>query len=226
MPARTGAPEKSGWIEVLCSRPGLMVIVPRFLTDPVIYFVIFWLPNYLEKERGFDLQMIRNYGWIPYAFGGAGYIIGGWLSGRFMRTGRATGQSRKLCMTLGAALLPMAILAPLVPAWWMAIAAMGVVVLGHAIWVANLMTLPADLFPPHIVATAAGLSGMGGALAGALANWYTGDLVAHFSYLPIFICAGILHPIAALLLWRFLPEKYFARNVDGESSLSEPAVTP
>ncbi len=61
------------------------------------------------------------------------------------------------------------------------------------------MTLPADLFPPGAVAKAAGFSGMGGAMAGALANWFTGSVVAHFSYLPIFIAAGLLHPISMLL---------------------------
>ena len=71
------------------------------------------------------------------------------------------------------------------------------------------MALPADLFSPGAVATAAGVSGMGGAIGGALANWYTGAIVMHFSYLPIFICAGLLHPFAVLLVWLLLPERYF-----------------
>ena len=205
-----GAQPKADWRRILFSRPGFMLILPRFLTDPVIYFVIFWLPAYLEKERGFNLEMIRDYGWIPYVFGGAGYIGGGWLSGRMMRLGWSVGQSRKLAMAIGAALLPIAILTPLAPSWWLALAAMSVAVFGHAIWVANLMTLPADLFPPQAVATAAGFSGMGGAIAGALANLGTGWVVMHFSYLPIFICAGLLHPFSMLLVWRFLPDRYFA----------------
>jgi ACS family hexuronate transporter-like MFS transporter len=203
---------KASWWEVVTSRPGLMVILPRFLTDPVIYFVIFWLPAYLEKERGFDLAMIGNYAWMPYVFGGApGYIIGGLLSGWMMRDGRDIGAARKWGMTIGAAFLPAAILAPFVPSAGLAIAAMCLVVFGHAIWISNLMALPADLFPPRAVATAAGVSGMGGAIGGALANWYTGSIVAHFSYLPIFICAGLLHPFAVLLVWRLLPERYFQK---------------
>jgi ACS family hexuronate transporter-like MFS transporter len=201
------------WLGVLTSRPGTMLILARFLTDPVIYFVIFWLPAYLEKERGFDLKMIGRYAWIPFAFGGLGYVVGGWLSGKLARSGWSLGRSRKLAMTAGVAFLPVAILAPLVPSSGMAIAAMCLVVFGHAIWVANLMTLPADLFPPGVVATAAGFSGMGGAIGGALANWYTGSIVAHFSYLPIFICAGLLHPFSMLLLWRFLPERFFANKI-------------
>lgn len=202
---------QTDWRAVLFSRGGLMVMLPRFLTDPVIYFVIFWLPAYLEKERGFDLAMIGKYNWMPFVFGGApGYLIGGLLSDWLMRAGRDIGQSRKLAMTMGAVFLPAAILAPFVPSAGLAIAAMCLVVFGHAIWIANLMALPTDLFPSREVATAAGFSGMGGAIGGALANWFTGGIVAHFSYLPIFICAGLLHPFAILLVWLLLPEKYFA----------------
>ncbi len=203
---------KASWWNVVSSRPGLMVILPRFLTDPVIYFVIFWLPAYLEKERGFNLAMIGNYAWMPYVLGGApGYIIGGLLSSWMIRKGWDISRSRKTAMTIGAAFLPAAILAPFVHTSGLAIAAMCLVVFGHAIWISNLMTLPADLFPPSAVAMAAGLSGMGGAIGGALANWYTGSIVAHFSYMPIFICAGLLHPLAVLLVWLLLPERYFRK---------------
>lgn len=208
-PAAAAAGAQPNWLDVLTSRPGFMLVLARFLTDPVIYFVMFWLPAYLEKERGFSLKMIGDRVWIPWAVGGAGYLLGGWLSGRLLRAGWKLGRSRKLAMTLGVALLPAAILAPLVPSAGLALAAMCVVVLGHAIWVTNLMTLPADLFPPGAVAKAAGFSGMGGALAGALANWFTGSIVAHFSYLPLFICAGLLHPLSMALLWWLLPERFF-----------------
>ena len=202
--------QKASWWSVVWSRPGLMVILPRFLTDPVIYFVIFWLPAYLEKERGFDLSMIGKYSWIPFVYGGMpGYIIGGLVSNGLIRKGWDISKSRKMAMTIGAAFLPAAILAPYLPTSQLAIAAMCLVVFGHAIWISNLMALPADLFPPGAVATAAGVSGMGGAIAGALANWYTGDIIAHFSYAPIFICAGLLHPIAVALVWLLLPQRYF-----------------
>jgi ACS family hexuronate transporter-like MFS transporter len=210
-------PKKKGdWFGVLTSRPGFVLILARFLTDPVIYFVMFWLPTYLEKERGFDLKMIGEYTWIPWTVGGLGYVFGGWLSGKMIRAHWKIGGSRKVAMTVGAALLPSAIFAPLVPSAALVIAAMCVVVLGHAIWVTNLMTLPTDLFSPNKVATAAGLSGMGGAIAGALANWLTGSFVTHFSYLPIFICAGLLHPTAMLLVWWLLPERYFGQKEGSE----------
>jgi ACS family hexuronate transporter-like MFS transporter len=200
----------SPW-SILSSRAGLTLVLARFLTDPVIYFVIFWLPAYLQKERGFDLAMIGRYAWVPYTFGGVGYVLGGWLSGRMMRAGWSLAKSRKAAMALGAALLPVAILAPLVPSSGLAIACASVVVLGHAIWVANLITLAADLFRPQEVATASGFSGMGGAVGGALANFFTGSIISHFSYLPIFICAGLMHPLSMLLVYWLIPERAFAQ---------------
>ena len=210
-PAGLAAP-RLDWKRVFLSRPCLTLMLARFLADPVIYFVIFWLPAYLQKERGFDLTMIGRYAWIPYAFGGFGYILGGWLSGRLLRAGWSLCRARKFALAAGAALLPTAILAPLVPSAGLAIAATSIVVFGHAVWVANLLTLPADLFSSAEVGTASGFSGMAGSVGGILANLGTGYIVSTFSYLPIFIAAGLLHPIAFLVLWRLLPQRVFEQS--------------
>jgi ACS family hexuronate transporter-like MFS transporter len=210
-PAGLASP-RPDWKRVFLSRPCLSLMLARFLADPVIYFVIFWLPAYLQKERGFDLTMIGRYAWIPYVFGGFGYVVGGWLSGRLLRAGWSLCRARMVALAAGAALLPTAILAPLVPNAALAIAATSVVVLGHAIWVANLLTLPADLFPGTEVGTASGFTGMAGSVGGILANLGTGYIVSSFSYLPVFIAAGLLHPLACLLLWRLLPPRVFEQS--------------
>ncbi len=133
------------WKRVLASQPCLALALARFLADPVIFFVIFWLPAYLQKERGCDLAMIGRYAWLPYVVGGFGYILGGWLSGRLMRAGWSLRRARMAALAAGALLLPVAILTPLVPNAGLAIAAMCIVVFGHGIWISNLLTLPADL---------------------------------------------------------------------------------
>ena len=216
-PLMTEAPTGTGtshvdWKRVFISRPCLVLMFARFLADPVIYFIIFWLPAYLQKERGFDLTMIGRYAWIPYAFGGFGYVLGGWLSGRLLRAGWSLCRARKFALAAGAALLPTAILAPLVPGAPLAIVATTIVVFGHAVWVANLLTLPADLFPGSEVGTASGFTGMAGSIGGILANLGTGYIVSTFSYLPVFIAAGLLHPIACFLLWRYLTPRMFEQN--------------
>jgi ACS family hexuronate transporter-like MFS transporter len=197
------------WKRVISMRGCYTLILTRFFTDPVIYFVIFWLPEYLRKERAFNLAMVGTYASIPFVFGGIAYVTGGWLSGRLMRAGWSLPRARKFVMALGAAMLPAAIFAPLVPTPELAIAAMCFVTFGHSLWVANLQTLPTDLFRGPEVGTATGFSGMGGAVGGILANLGTGYVVTHFSYTPIFLLAGLMHPLSAVLTYRLLPEKYF-----------------
>jgi ACS family hexuronate transporter-like MFS transporter len=185
------------------------LILARFFTDPVIYFVIFWLPEYLRKERGFDLKAVGDYAWVPFVVGGVGYILGGWLSGRLMRAGWALPSARKFVMLLGALVMPASIVAPLVPAAWMAIAATCFVTFGHALFVSNVQTLPTDLFRGNEIGTASGFSGMGGAIGGILANLGTGYIVQHFSYAPIFFLAGLMHPLSIALVYWLLPNRYF-----------------
>jgi ACS family hexuronate transporter-like MFS transporter len=201
---QTGA-KRVAWRKVLVSRECYTLIVARFFTDPVIYFVIFWLPEYLHKERGFDTAMVGRYAWVPYVFGGIGGFVGGWLSARLIRGGWGILAARKAVMLCGAMLLPGAILAPLVPNAGLAIAAVCLVTLGHAFWVANIQALPADLFPANEVGTATGFSGSGGAVGGMIANLGTGWIVQHFSYAPVFLMAGLMHPLSIGIVYWLLP---------------------
>lgn len=203
---------KVNWKRVIAMRGCWTLIVARFFTDPVIYFVIFWLPEYLRKERGFDLAMVGKYSWVPFLFGGVAYVAGGWLSGRLIKAGWSLPSARKFVMLLGAGCMPFALVAPFVPAAWMAIAATCFLTFGHGFWVSNLQALPTDLFPGHEVGTASGFTGMGGAIGGMLAQLGTGYLVSHFSYAPVFIMAGLMHPLSAGIVYALLPNREFARS--------------
>ena len=208
-PAVVGA--KPDWKRIIRMRECYTLILARFFTDPVIYFVVFWLPEYLRKERGFDLAMVGKYAWVPFVFGDIGYMLGGWLSGRLIQSGWSVPRARKFVMAIGAAFMPVAIAAPLVPEAWMAIAATCSVTFGHAFWVANIQTLPTDLFRSGEVGTSTGFTGMGGALGGVVANLGTGYLVMNYSYAPVFLLAGLMHPIAAVIVYKMLPDRYFGR---------------
>ncbi len=208
-PEEASAAARINWRKVIVMRECYTLILARFFTDPVIYFVIFWLPEYLRKERGFNLKMVGDYAWLPFFVGGGGYLLGGWLSGRLMRAGWKLPDARKFVMLLGALVMPAAIFAPLVPAAWMAIAATCFITFGHAFFVANVQTLPTDLFRGPEIGTASGFSGMGGAVGGILANLGTGYVVQHFSYAPIFFLAGLMHPLSVGLVYGLLPNRYF-----------------
>jgi ACS family hexuronate transporter-like MFS transporter len=197
------------WLRVVRTREAMTLCIARTFTDPVIYFVIFWLPAYLVRERGFDQKMIGQYSWVPFIFGGVAYILGGWLSGWLMGRGWILPRARKRIMLIGACCLPVAMIAPFVPGAGLAIAAICFITFGHGFWTANLQTMPADLFPGHDVGTVAGFSGMGGAIGGMVANLGTGYIVSRFSYAPIFLIAGLMHPMCMYIIFRRLPDSRF-----------------
>ncbi len=93
----------------------------------------------------------------------------------------------------------------------MALFATCMVTFAHSLWVANLQTLPTDLYAGREVGTVTGFSGMGGAIGGILANLGTGYVVTRFSYTPIFLIAGLMHPLSVFLIYRFL----LARQPEG-----------
>jgi MFS transporter, ACS family, hexuronate transporter len=210
--ARPARAERVHWKTLIRDRACWTLILTRFFTDPVIYFVIFWLPEYLRKERGFNLAEVGKYSWVPFAFGGIGYILGGWLSGRLIQAGWPLPRARKLVMAMGAAVMPIAILAPLVPTAALAIAATCSITFGHGLWTANLQTIPTDVFRGPEIGTVTGFSGMGGAVGGMLASLGTGYVVMHFTYAPIFLMAGLMHPLSAVLTYALLPDRCFARR--------------
>ncbi len=203
---------KPDWRRVIRSRGCWTLILARFLTDPVVYFVSFWLPEYLRRERGFDLSMVAQYAWVPFIFGDVGYLLGGWLGGKLIDRGWDLPRSRKTILWMGAACMPPAMAAPWLPEAWMAIAVTCCALFGHALWISNLLAIPTDLFEDHEVGTASGLTGTGGAVGGMLANLGTGYLVQQFSYWPIFLAAGIVHPVAAGLVTWLLPNRFFLKR--------------
>jgi ACS family hexuronate transporter-like MFS transporter len=105
------------------------------------------------------------------------------------------------------------IVAPLLPEAWMAIAATCFATFGHGFWVSNLQALPTDLFPGQEMGTASGFSGMGGAVGGMLANLGTGWIVQNFSYAPVFLMAGLMHPLSIGLVYWLLPNRYFHKEL-------------
>jgi MFS transporter, ACS family, hexuronate transporter len=208
--ARPASGERADFRKLLRARGCWTLILTRFFTDPVIFFVIFWLPEYLRKERGFNLAQVGKYSWVPFAFGGVGYVLGGWLSGRLMQAGWTLPRSRKFVMALGAAVMPLAMLAPFVSTAALAIAATCFITFGHGLWVANLQTIPTDIFRGPEIGTVTGFSGSGGAVGGMLASLGTGYIVTHFTYAPVFLMAGLMHPLSAVLTYALLPDRFFA----------------
>lgn len=172
------------------------IIGSRFLTDPVWWFYITWLPKYLADARGFTLEDIGLFAWLPYVTADIGSLGGGWLSGRLIGFGWTTDRARKSVVLLGGALMLAGIPAAVASSTGVALACIACVTCGFQAWINNVQTLPSDLFPQEAVASIAGLGGVGAGLGAMLFTYLTGMIVDRLhAYAPVLIVAGLL-PVA------------------------------
>jgi len=190
-----------GWLELLRYRQVWAIVLSRFLTDPVWWLYVSWLPKYLADARGFSLVKIGLFAWVPYVAADAGSLSGGWLSGYLISRGWSVDRSRKLVILIAALLMPAGILAAFAHDAMVALVLIGVVLFGFQVWINNVQTLPSDFFPDKAVASVAGLGGTGAGIGSMIFILSTGWVVDHFSYVPVLVAAGLLAPFGTLVLF-------------------------
>jgi MFS transporter, ACS family, aldohexuronate transporter len=194
-----GPASRPGWIELLRYRQTWAIVLGRFITDPIWWLYIFWLPSYLQEARGFSLQQVGQSAWLPFLAAGIGALSGGYASGALISRGWSVDRARKIVMAAGALLTSAGILAMRAPDPYVALAWMSVVLFGFQVWVNNLQTLPSDFFPNTAVGSVFGLGGAAAALASILFTWGTGQVVDAFGYTPVFLTAAILGPLGLVV---------------------------
>jgi ACS family hexuronate transporter-like MFS transporter len=197
-------PEKPIPVSTLIrSRFVVAFTISKIFLDPVWYFYIFWFPKYLKTARHFDLAAIGKVAWIPFLVAGFGNILGGWMSSALLKRGWSVTAARKTSVTFFAALMLSAIPAVLAAETWLAVAFVSVAMLGYTGALANMLSLPSDVFPKNAVASVYGLASMGSGFGGMVFTLITGWVVERWSYTPAFIGFGILPLICASILWAF-----------------------
>lgn len=199
---RGGGPEPAvGWLPAMRHRETWGFAAGKFLTDPVWWFYLTWLPPYLYDVRQFNL---REIGWalpVIYLAADFGSVGGGWISGHLIRKGWAGGKARKTAMAMAAFCMPVAATAVFVPSPILAIALVSLATSAHQGWSANLFTTTSDVFPSNTVASVVGIGGCVGGLGGLLFSAIIpGYVITYFGYVPVFILMGILHPLALLVV--------------------------
>lgn len=172
----------------------------RFFFDPVFYFYMFWIPQYLSRERGLSLVEIGNLTWIPFFALGVTNIAAGRVSDQLVSRGWAPRRARITLMLAAALLTPASWLASTAGTAQMAIALMSVLMFAHGIWIANYITLIGDTVKPEEVGTAVGLTGTCGGVAGMLSNLIVGPAVDASGFAPVFLVSALLYPLAWIIL--------------------------
>jgi ACS family hexuronate transporter-like MFS transporter len=199
-PSSTGR-QNVAWLDLLRFRQTWAIVLSRFLTDPVWWLYVTWLPLYLFNARGFDLKKIGMFAWLPFLTADAGSLLGGWLSGHLISRGWTTDHARKIVIGVSALFMMAGIPAAFTHDAFVALAFISLVTFGFQAWINNVQTLPSDFFPPQAVAAVAGLGGVGAGVGAILYVLATGWVVDHFSYSPILIIASLLPLLGTVILF-------------------------
>jgi ACS family hexuronate transporter-like MFS transporter len=187
-------------------------VMVRVLTDPISYFLNFWIPFYFQKERGFDLKAVGMFVWIPFAALTLGNLFSGAMPRFLIARGWPLSRARKATM-LGVALaMPVfCLLVTRVASPALAVAVVTGMMFGHAAF--GNITIPAEVFPRNAIGTVTGLGGALGALMGAISQRYIGRVVDTLGFGPIFAgCAG-MYLIALFLVHVLTGELGIIRQV-------------
>lgn len=173
----------------------------KIFMDPAWYFYTFWFPEYLSHSRHFNMVSIGRYAWIPFLIAGLGSAGGGLIAKALLRCGLSISPARKLAVTIAALMMTAAIPAVLVHGAVASIALVSMAMAGYTAALANMLAMPADVFPAHAVASVWGIASMGSGFGGMVFMLLTGWLVAHYSYIPAFALFALIPLICALMLW-------------------------
>jgi ACS family hexuronate transporter-like MFS transporter len=182
-------------------------IVGKFLTDPVWWFYLFWIPGFLNSTYGVDLTSIGPPLVVIYVMADVGSIGGGWLFAGMISRGWTPNRARKTAMLMCALLATPVISVYYVKTMWPAVILIGLAAAAHQGWSANLFTMASDAFPRRAVASVVGFGGLSGAVGGMLVAPMVGHWLefSHRSYGPIFVVAGTMYLFALLLIHRLVP---------------------
>lgn len=201
------AHEKVSWLKLLTYRQTWSFFFGKFLTDPVWWFYLFWLPSFLNKEYGMEQTELAIPVALVYTLSTLGSIFGGWLPGYLIESGWPVYRARKTSMFVFALFVLPVISAQALGSVspWLAIIIIGIATAAHQAWSANIFTTTSDMFPKKAVASVVGIGGMAGAIGGILIAKAAGALLDHFDalgkietgyYVMFFICGS-----AYLLAW-------------------------
>jgi len=198
---------KIPWARLIPHRQTSAFAIGKYLTDPVWWFYLYWIPNFFRDNHGLNLLDI---GWplvIIYLIADVGSVGGGWLSSMLIKRGWTINRARKTAMLICAIAVTPIIFASQVKNLWVAAVLIGLAAAAHQGWSCNLFTTTSDMFPRHAVGSVVGIGGMAGALGGATMAVATGVILQTTgqNYSIVFTIAGTLYLIALAIIHLLAP---------------------
>jgi ACS family hexuronate transporter-like MFS transporter len=200
-------PERAvAWRPLFGYRQTWAVMVGKFMTDPIWWFYLFWLPKFLHDNYGLTLATVGLPLVTIYVLSDVGSIFGGWLSSRLITNGWSVNAARKTAMFTCAALVTPIALVSKARSLWEAVALIGLAAAAHQGWSANMFTLASDMFPRGAIGSVVGIAGMSGAIGGMLIATAIGLLLQLTgSYFSVFLMAASSYLVALLFIHLLAP---------------------
>lgn len=205
--APAGAVARVRWSHVLRHRQTWAFAAGKFLTDPIWWFYLYWLPKFLDTRYGIQLAQVALPLIVIYVLADVGSVAGGWLSGALIRRGWSVNAGRKAALLMAALAIVPTAFAPAAAQLWVAVGIVGIAAAAHQWWSANLFTLSSDMFPQRAVGTVVGIGGFAGALGGWLFQRGTGLVLQANGddYTPIFVVCGVAYLLALGIIHLLAP---------------------
>jgi ACS family hexuronate transporter-like MFS transporter len=207
---RSDPPERItpiAWKKLIPHRQTWAFAIGKFMTDPIWWLYLFWIPDFLHRNHGLDLKSIGLPLVVIYLVADVGSIGGGWLSSSLIKRGWAVATARKTAMLVCALAVVPIVFASRTSNLWVAVSLVALAAAAHQGWSANIFTLASDMFPRRAVGSVVGFGGMAGAVGGMLIAVLVGEILQRTgSYVPIFIIAALAY-LAALGIIHLLAPK-------------------
>jgi ACS family hexuronate transporter-like MFS transporter len=194
------------WIKLLGYRQTWAFAIGKFLTDPIWWFYLFWLPSYFSTRFHLDLSHLGLPLIIVYNASALGSIAGGWLPTPFRRMGLSHAHARLAAMLFCACLVVPIFTVTHMQSEWAAIALFSLAAGAHCGWSANILTTPSDMFPRKMVGSVTGIGGMAGSVGAILLATFAGYILQMtHSYTTLFTIASTAYLVALVLIILLAP---------------------
>jgi MFS transporter, ACS family, hexuronate transporter len=198
---------KIKWARLIPHRQTWAFVVGKFLTDPIWWFYLFWIPDFLQRKHGLALMKIGLPIMVIYVIADVGSVAGGWLSSWMISHGKSVNVARKSALLICALCVVPIVFAYNMESLWGAVLLIGLAAAAHQGFSANLFTLTSDTFPAQAVGSVVGMGGMAGAVGGMLIAKIVGHTLQWTgSYMIPFLMAGFAYLLALAAIQLLVPK--------------------
>lgn len=208
---------KYTWAKLLSYKQTWAFAIGKLLTDPIWWFYLFWLPDFLESQYQLKGTAVALPVATVYTISTIGSVWGGWLPMSLIKKNWPSFKARKTSMLIYAFLVLPILFAQYLGSinMWLAVLVIGIAAAAHQAWSANIFTTASDMFPKRAVGSVTGIGGMFGSLGGIMLSllvqkklfvYYRSIDQIETAYYIMFVFCGLAYLSAWLIMHLLAPK--------------------